>query len=110
MKYLYDVLDTDTGEHVVESGTSADVENAIGIEKRRIAMYVKTGNKFHRRYLIEIMEQPLYARMGQGEKKGYGRSEECCQAKMKQSYRGTHRHRFLWTGSRLRIRLSQGIS
>lgn len=33
MKYLYDVLDTDTGEHVVESGTSADVENAIGIEK-----------------------------------------------------------------------------
>ena len=53
MKYLYDVLDTDTGEHVVESGTSADVENAIGIEKRRIAMYVKTGNKFHRRYLIE---------------------------------------------------------
>ena len=53
MKYLYDVLDTDTGERVVESGTSADVENAIGIEKRRIAMYVKTGNKFHRRYLIE---------------------------------------------------------
>lgn len=23
MKYLYDVLDTDTGEYVVESGTSA---------------------------------------------------------------------------------------
>lgn len=53
MKYLYDVLDTDTGERVVESGTAADVESAIGIEKRRIAMYVKTGNKFHRRYLIE---------------------------------------------------------
>ncbi len=55
MKYLYDVLDTDTGEHVVESGTSADVESAIGVEKHRIAMYVKTGNKFHRRYLIEIV-------------------------------------------------------
>lgn len=53
MKYLYDVLDTDTGEYVVESGTAADVESAIGIEKRRIAMYVKTGNKYHRRYLIE---------------------------------------------------------
>lgn len=53
MKYLYDVLDTDTGERVVESGTAVDVESAIGIEKRRIAMYVKTGNKFHRRYLIE---------------------------------------------------------
>lgn len=53
MKYLYDVLDTDTGERVVESGTAKDVESAIGIEKRRIAMYVKTGNKFHRRYLIE---------------------------------------------------------
>lgn len=53
MKYLYDVLDTDTGEYVVESGTAKDVESAIGIEKRRIAMYVKTGNKFHRRYLIE---------------------------------------------------------
>ena len=45
MKYLYDVLDTDTGERVVESGTAEDVESAIGIEKRRIAMYVKTGNK-----------------------------------------------------------------
>ena len=37
MKYLYDVLDTDTGERVVESGTAVDVESAIGIEKRRIA-------------------------------------------------------------------------
>lgn len=53
MKYLYDVLDTDTGEYVVKNGTSADVESAIGIEKRRIAMYVKVGHKFQRRYLIE---------------------------------------------------------
>lgn len=53
MKYLYDVLDTDTGEYVIEGGTSADVEKKIGIERHRIGMYVKTGNKFHRRYLIE---------------------------------------------------------
>ena len=53
MKYLYDVLDTDTGEYVVKNGTSADVESAIGIEKRRIAMYVKVGHKFQGRYLIE---------------------------------------------------------
>ena len=52
-QYLYDVLDTITGEHVVKSGTSADVEDAIGIERRRIAMYAKAGNKFHRRYRIE---------------------------------------------------------
>lgn len=90
MKYLYDVLDTDTGEHVVESGTSADVENAIGIEKRRIAMYVKTGNKFHRRYLIEsvgIIDTTAEAKLWSNHftrewdkerKKGYGRSEECC--------------------------------
>lgn len=53
MKYLYDVLDTDTGEYVVKSGTAADVESTIGIAKRHISVYAKDGNKFHRHYLIE---------------------------------------------------------
>lgn len=90
MKYLYDVLDTDTGERVVESGTAKDVESAIGIEKRRIAMYVKTGNKFHRRYLIEsvgVIDTTEGAQLwcnrfarewDKAREKSHGRSERCC--------------------------------
>lgn len=55
MKYLYDVLDTDTGKYVIKNGTSADVERAIGIKSQRIVTYVKSGYKYQWRYLIKIV-------------------------------------------------------